>query len=529
MVYRDAQPGAVFYHESGHSFRVQDKVAARFNYDWIEVGFLGEGSKATVCLYVKYTDSTIYQDHQERSINVIYLCKRDTYESRALFCFHSTKQASLSSNQTCSICGLHPAISFCKCKKTPVLLCNTCLPEHQAKDPFMPHAIMPIAAAQDPEEYIRKFNAVRKNTDALRQNVQLIEQFEQEFSASVDIVINSIVLYRDSWLERLRTERDKLAATIEPAIQEAESCLAQRTQPTTLLAYDLCDEFNEFKLIHYSVTQPNLRELFKTWVTYYNIFRAQMESSVPIVFYSDHKPRNAFFEETLNCGDRFNEEELSKRAEIHMAAVIKTPISCCICDTPIGGYALQKVMKPESFLEYKTKLREAQAKLTYCPNCRTAYTQNAEMLQLPTFVGCKYCGVQFCSRCQRLWDMNHNMKICKFEDRQRQVAELQQGMGPDDMIAQCPICKIPYRMNCQRKTMVCKICNDWNEWCFQCCALSNPIQHHGNHWHRPNCKYWTPKDINRQPSICTIVCSLHRPCDPPPQLKVSQRFDFDEY
>ena len=48
VVYRDSVPGAIFYHESGESFRVIDESIAEFHYDRMEVGFVGEGSRANV-------------------------------------------------------------------------------------------------------------------------------------------------------------------------------------------------------------------------------------------------------------------------------------------------------------------------------------------------------------------------------------------------------------------------------------------------------------------------------------------------
>lgn len=221
---------------------------------------------------------------------------------------------------------------------------------------------------------------------------------------------------------------------------------------------------------------------------------------------------------TLTCGHAINKEILSRRAETHVAAAFKLPLSCDICDTPVAGYLLQQVMTFETFLKYKTKQEEAQAKYVYCPNCNAAYLPNAEMLKLATQVGCQYCGLQFCSRCQRQWDGTHDMKVCMFEDRQRQIEELKRGrfyMG--DMIAQCPTCKVPYRGTFKTETISCTTFGCRKKWCFQCCALINPIKMYGNHFHRPDCRLWTPANPTWE-HVQT-----------PPQLKVPQRFDFDEY
>jgi hypothetical protein len=108
---------------------------------------------------------------------------------------------------------------------------------------------------------------------------------------------------------------------------------------------------------------------------------------------------------------------------------------------------------------------------------------------------------------------------------------LEQAMtGPDNVIAQCPTCKVPFLKDdhCEHITCVTPGCPDWN---FCCSSLRQPCLSHSTHWHRPDCKHVGTEDISGEPmkQDCSECVKLGRRCDPPLQLKVPRRFDFDEY
>jgi len=187
-------------------------------------------------------------------------------------------------------------------------------------------------------------------------------------------------------------------------------------------------------------------------------------------------------------------------------------------------------MKSHAFHKYNTKLIEVQMKMIYCPNCRTGYSADAAMMQQQAAVGCHNCGFQFCALCQAQWGATHDTKRCQFDELQKQITELEQVLGPTNVIAQCPTCKIPFLKDDACEHMKCKTptCPDW---CFVCSAVRPPILAHSTHWHRPDCKFVGTEDISGEPmkQDCPECVKLGRRCDPPPQLKVPRRFDFDEY
>jgi len=129
----------------------------------------------------------------------------------------------------------------CKCRLFPTLLCLRCSVQHQVKLPTLPHIIMPVAAIdQNPEDYLRKVNAVNQNKAALRRNVEVMRRFEEELTASVQTAINGLIGYLDTTMNLLRAEKTELAQAVEAAIEEAERCVIQNCCPNTPLAKAIC-------------------------------------------------------------------------------------------------------------------------------------------------------------------------------------------------------------------------------------------------------------------------------------------------
>lgn len=86
-----------------------------------------------------------------------------------------------------------------------------------------------LSNSRDQEEKIRKFN---KATAELRKNTEL----EQEFITSLDWAIASLKRFKSSKLQWLKTAKERFSATVEAAIKEAQTCLAEGSTSTNLLA-----------------------------------------------------------------------------------------------------------------------------------------------------------------------------------------------------------------------------------------------------------------------------------------------------
>ena len=174
-------------------------------------------------------------------------------------------------NRTCQFCQQHEASHFCKCTGSPTLFCLDCCGQHNAKYPRAIHQAIPIAAlSQNPEEYMRKYEALTKAATELRSNVERMEQCSRDFAKMMQNCINYVTEYRDWWLQQLQTEKEALAVAIETAIQEATSSLDQGVEPVSALAQAMWVlPTEELHVFEYTVSAPDLSTLCTNWAHYH--------------------------------------------------------------------------------------------------------------------------------------------------------------------------------------------------------------------------------------------------------------------
>jgi len=191
--------------------------------------------------------------------------------------------AGSSSNQTCSLCGRHEASHFCNCLSPPTLFCLDCCGHHNAKYPHIVHYAIPIAAlSQNPDEYVRKSEALKNGAMALRRNLDKIDQCCLEFDRMMQGCINYLTEYRSNLLQQMQGDKEVLYTTIEAAVQEANSCLEQGLEPENGLARALWNLPSEqLQVVNYSVTAPDLWSLCQSWVQYQNQLQAICEYFSP--------------------------------------------------------------------------------------------------------------------------------------------------------------------------------------------------------------------------------------------------------
>lgn len=113
---------------------------------------------------------------------------------------------------------------------------------------------------QIPKTKKRKSANFNKATAELRRNTELVSQLEQEFITSVDWAIASLNRFKSSKLQWLKTAKERFSATVETAIKEAQTCLAEGSTSPNLLSdalWVLSPE--ELRMITYSVSPPDIR------------------------------------------------------------------------------------------------------------------------------------------------------------------------------------------------------------------------------------------------------------------------------
>ena len=181
---------------------------------------------------------------------------------------------SVQDSSNCQLCEEQQVVVVCACNSPPALLCDDCLVRHQAKNRQVPHQVLPLIALDyGPDEYINKYNTVALGTAELRRSVDLMDQYCVEVSASVEAAIEMLTEFRDSLVSKAQSDKEQASAAVEAAVEEAETCLARGSLPTSKLAQALWTvPPEELRVFSYSLTPPDLTASCKAWASSKNNF-----------------------------------------------------------------------------------------------------------------------------------------------------------------------------------------------------------------------------------------------------------------
>ena len=98
-------------------------------------------------------------------------------------------------------------------------------------------------------------------------------------------------------------------------------------------------------------------------------------------------------------------------------------------------------------------------------------------------------------------------------------------------VAQCPSCKVPHFKVHGRKDVLCTVCK--THFCHYCSAPYEPIIHHGELWHRPQCVFSTRNSTGNAAEVientpkaddCKYCQKVAGRCETPGDLEVRGRF-----
>jgi hypothetical protein len=179
-------------------------------------------------------------------------------------------------------------------------------------------------------------------------------------------------------------------------------------------------------------------------------------------------------------------------------------IPCYLCSQIIGFYIIQSVLSKEKFDIYARNLIEANE----CPKCKLPYVTDEVKIR------CSSCFYQFCDKCLR------DLENCKCLDDE-------EIFGSD--FSACPGCRCLYAkdLGCSHVKCLKKECAV--EFCFQCSAFRSPTLAHGNHYHRPQCSFFSEYlngDVFDQK--CEKCNERGTLCERPKNLKVPRRISAGE-
>mmetsp|Transcript_10053 Transcript_10053/g.22589 ORF Transcript_10053/g.22589 Transcript_10053/m.22589 type:complete len:343 (+) Transcript_10053:128-1156(+) len=133
-------------------------------------------------------------------------------------------------------------------------------------------------------------------------------------------------------------------------------------------------------------------------------------------------------------------------------------------------------------------------------------------------VQCTGCHRRVCADCGRLWNRLHSCELAEdlASERDKRLASLEfEAFASELGLKRCPNCG----SGCEKADpdscdhMTCLHCG--HEFCWTCLADRNVILHHGNHYHKPGCRFnFGPGPVEFM-SRCSKCRESGKPCQPP--------------
>lgn len=207
----------------------------------------------------------------------------------------------------------------------------------------------------------------------------------------------------------------------------------------------------------------------------------------------------------------------------HTRVLIKTNkieniYKCPECSSEFQTFTIESLLtEEESKSLILATLHALKLKTIECPKCESLFEYTCANEQDCPTKGC-----------------DHRFKVNDFPfDKLTEIKnhiEMMESLG--EQVSQCPGCFFPYVKDpnsCSHTDCIMPGCGI--SFCFECCCIRSPTLAHGNHFHRPDCKFYTEyhgRD-DRWNMNCT-ECKKNGEyvlCRRPQQLKVPRRFDLD--
>jgi Zinc finger, C3HC4 type (RING finger)/IBR domain, a half RING-finger domain len=218
---------------------------------------------------------------------------------------------------------------------------------------------------------------------------------------------------------------------------------------------------------------------------------------------------NHYFCESCLLG--YIEGELDNRSSISENMKCPDPA----CTGTINYHTIQAILSKQSFDKYMEILLLNNNKIEECPNVGCGYKFITESEKII----CRDCGYFFCVKCKRQFIQC----ICKNGDDFSSILAQLEKEG--NVFSCCPGCKGPFLKDkgCDHVTCFNEQCK--SVFCFDCSAYRSPTLEHGNHYHRPQCRFFTGygggDEFKKNCERCKLKGSL---CQRPKNLKVPRRF-----
>eukprot|EP00947_MAST-08B_sp_MAST-8B-sp1_P003021 g3021.t1 len=223
---------------------------------------------------------------------------------------------------------------------------------------------------------------------------------------------------------------------------------------------------------------------------------------------------------TLDCDHRFCPECVAHhfRAKIEVRKVKDSDLCCPMCPHQASPFLIKAAVDTKTWNKYnRFKMMDEVKGLVVCPrDCGWMCIVEGGI----EAVQCRTCAnFSFCAKCEMPAHKGLTCDEAKRKAGEDAADEEIKKMRIREGWKACPACG---EWNCGKKDpnscdhVKCPSCT--HEFCFVCLADRKVIYEHGNHYHRPNCKfysYYDGSDDKCRPK-CPECKRLGRLCSVPP-------------
>lgn len=188
------------------------------------------------------------------------------------------------------------------------------------------------------------------------------------------------------------------------------------------------------------------------------------------------------------------------------------------CRRPIEYSSICNKIPQDIFEKFEKKMLIGLHNLVDCPRCNSRYSLPPDR---PEFF-CENCSLGFCSKCLR--PPHPSIADCSQVDH-AQIMKFLENEGSS--VSECPGCYRPYTKDNSCDHVKCTFPECGIEFCFSCSCLREPTLEHGNHFHRPDCRFYAAydgEDLPRPNSCRECAKTPGQLCPRPPQLEEPRKF-----
>jgi len=218
---------------------------------------------------------------------------------------------------------------------------------------------------------------------------------------------------------------------------------------------------------------------------------------------------------TLGCDHRFCEGCLSGYVKtlIENSQVSETEFVCPNpeCKTTLDMFVVEDLIPSALKDRLDSQIIHQSGALFTCPNqsCKEVFDIGSRERKA---VRCIKCRKAYCPKCLQA---PHKDVSCSIMEREVRIEESRERKQP---LMPCPQCYELYEKDeegCDHvKCPACRI-----DFCFSCSCLRSPTLAHGNHYHRPSCRFFTEYDKgDERDEQCSKCQEVNGVCERPDDL-----------